>query len=79
MTDNLSLDPEQIDSAKTLSFRRNYMWTLSGSVAYALCQWVVIVLLSKLGSRETVGRFAFALAVTGPVFMFSQLQLSSRQ
>jgi O-antigen/teichoic acid export membrane protein len=35
----------------------------------------VVVCLAKLGSPEIVGRFGLGLAITGPVILFSQLQL----
>ena len=46
---------------------------------YAACQWGMLVVLAKLGSPEMVGRFALALAVTAPVFMFTSLQLRAVQ
>ncbi len=57
------------------SLRLNVTWTFAGNVVYAACQWGMLVVLAKLGSPETVGRFALALAVTAPVFMFTNLQL----
>ncbi len=57
----------------------NVSWTLTGNVIYAACQWGMLVVLAKLGSPEMVGRFAFALAVTAPVFMLTNLQLRAVQ
>ena len=57
----------------------NVSWTLTGNVVYAACQWGMLVVLAKLGSPEMVGRFAFALAVTAPVFMLTNLQLRAVQ
>jgi len=58
-----------------LSVRHNFAWTLAGNVTYALSQWLVIVLLAKLGNAEMVGRFALALAVAYPVTYIAHLQL----
>lgn len=58
-----------------LSLRHNFAWTLVGNVIYAASQWGMLVVLAKLGSSETVGRFALGLAVTAPVIMFANLQL----
>jgi O-antigen/teichoic acid export membrane protein len=58
-----------------LSLRRNFSWTLVGNIVYAVCQWAILLVLAKLGSPEVVGRFALALAVTAPIFMFTNLQL----
>lgn len=62
-----------------LSLRLNVSWTLAGNVFYAACQWGMLVILAKMGSPEMVGRFALALAVTAPVFMFTNLQLRAVQ
>jgi len=58
-----------------LSLRRNFSWTLAGNVVNAACQWGAIVLLTKLGSVEMVGRFALGLAIVTPIVLFSNLQL----
>lgn len=58
-----------------LSLRRNFSWTLVGNVVYAGAQWGTLIVLAKLGSPEVVGQFALGLAVTAPVFMFTNLHL----
>src|SRR3954469_4896210 len=55
---------------------RRYAWLVGGSVYYAGVQWVVLSLLARTMGAESVGRYAYALAVTGPVFMFSNMQLA---
>ncbi|MDI6852069.1 MAG: oligosaccharide flippase family protein [Deltaproteobacteria bacterium] len=67
------------DSARGLSLRCNFLWTLAGNVVYAACQWGMLVVLAKLGSPEMVGQFALGLAITAPIFMFSNLQLRAVQ
>ncbi|GAB4425817.1 MAG: hypothetical protein Kow00106_22280 [Anaerolineae bacterium] len=61
--------------AGSLSLRANFSWTLIGNVVYAACQWGMLVVLAKLGTPETVGQFALALAVTAPVILLTDLQL----
>jgi O-antigen/teichoic acid export membrane protein len=61
------------------SLQLNASWTFFGNVLYASCQWGMLVVLAKIGSPEMVGRFAFALAVTAPVFMLTNLQLRAVQ
>lgn len=60
---------------KPLTMRLNFSWTFMGNFVYAACQWGVLVVLAKLGSPEMVGQFTLGLAVTAPVFMFTNLQL----
>lgn len=62
-----------------LSLRRNFGWTLCGNVIYSVCQWAMLVLIVKLGTPETVGEFALALAITAPVMTFLGLNLRAVQ
>lgn len=62
-----------------LSLRANFSWTFVGNVVYAACQWGMLMALAKLGSPGMVGVFALGLAITGPVFMFSNLHLRNIQ
>ena len=64
---------------KPLTLRRNFSWTFAGNIVYAASQWGVLVVLAKLGSPEIVGQFTLGLAVTAPVFMFTNLQLRAVQ
>lgn len=61
------------------SLRANFSWMLAGNIVYSACQWGMISVLAKLGSPEVVGRFALGLAITAPVFMFTNLQLRGVQ
>jgi O-antigen/teichoic acid export membrane protein len=60
-----------------LSLSRNFIWTLGGNAVFAGCQWVVVVLLAKVGSAEMVGQFAIATAVAFPITLLANLQLRS--
>lgn len=62
-----------------LTLRANFAWTFAGNVIYSGCQWGMLVVLARLGDTEMVGRFALGLAITAPVFMFSNLQLRGVQ
>ena len=52
---------------------------VSGNTVYAASQWALVIIIAKLGSVVQVGQFAYALAMTTPVFIFSQLQLRGLQ
>ncbi|BAY07117.1 oligosaccharide flippase family protein [Calothrix sp. NIES-2098] len=60
---------------KSLTLRRNFSWTFVGNAVYAACQWGMLMVLAKLGSPEMVGQFTLGLAITAPVFMFTNLDL----
>jgi O-antigen/teichoic acid export membrane protein len=68
-----------MQKSKPLTLRRNFSWTFAGNFIYAACQWGMLVVLAKLGSPEMVGKFTLGLAVTAPVFMFTNLQLRTVQ
>jgi len=61
------------------SIKQNSLWTLLGNGAFFFCQWANIVILAKLSNAETVGQFAYALAITAPIFEFTNLQLRGIQ
>lgn len=63
----------------SLSLRQNFSWNFAGNLVYATCQWGILVVLAKLTNPESVGQFAFGLAVTAPIILFSQLQLRGIQ
>ncbi|MBZ5639456.1 MAG: oligosaccharide flippase family protein [Acidobacteriia bacterium] len=75
----LDRSPDGDREIRPLSLRRNFSWTLAGNLVYAGCQWGMLVVLAKLVSPEDVGQFALGLAVTAPVFMFTNLQLRAVQ
>lgn len=60
-----------------LSLRTNIAWVFLGNVVYALSQWLILVVLAKLGSPEMVGQYAFALALASPIIVLSNLRLRS--
>lgn len=66
-------------SARALSLRANFSWTFAGNVVYSACQWAMLVVLAKLGSKEMVGLYTLGLAVTAPVLMLTNLQLRGIQ
>ncbi len=59
--------------------KRNVGWNLLGSLAYASGQWLQLVILAHMGGPAAVGRYAFALALTGPVMVFASLCLRPMQ
>lgn len=58
-----------------LAFKANFSWTLAGMLAYAACQWGMLVAMARLGSSHMVGQFALGLAISGPVMLLANLEL----
>ncbi len=61
------------------SLRHSFSWTLAGNLIYAACQWGILVILAKWTTPEVVGLFTFGVAITAPVYMFTNLNLRSVQ
>lgn len=57
------------------SLRRNFSMTAFGSIAYAACQFGMLSILARFTTPVEVGRYALALAISGPVFVFANLKL----
>ncbi len=57
------------------SLRSSFAWTFAGNGVYAVGQWAILSLLAKLGSREMLGQYALAIAITAPVAMLAHLNL----
>lgn len=55
--------------------RANLSWTFLGTAAFGLSQWLVLAWLARLGSPADVGKYSYAVAITAPFFVFTDLQL----
>lgn len=66
-------------TASRPSLRVNVAWTLVGNLGYALCQWAMLVVIAKLSTPETVGKYALALSIAAPVMMLATLNLRAVQ
>ena len=65
--------------AESRSVASGITWSLLGLMVAALAQWLVIVLLSRLGTPEMVGQYALGLAVSAPVVLLASLALRTVQ
>ena len=61
------------------SLRRNFSSALSGNTVYAACQFGMVSILAHVTSPTEVGRYALALAISGPVFILASLRLQHIQ
>jgi O-antigen/teichoic acid export membrane protein len=77
------MESQQTHAAFTLrnalSLRANVAWTLAGNIVYALAQWGMLAAISKIGTAFMVGQFALGLAVSAPIYMFTNMQLRTIQ
>jgi O-antigen/teichoic acid export membrane protein len=61
------------------SLKTNFGATLTGNTVFALSQFSILVILAKFSSAEALGSYMLGLAIAGPVYKFSNLQLRSLQ
>lgn len=56
---------------------RKFSLLLSGTMAYALAQWLVVVLIARISGVEAQGQYSYALALIAPLTMLARLNLRS--
>ncbi len=81
MSTGLAISHQKLEATSIVAkpLRVAFSWTLAGNAVYYACQWGMLSVLAKLGSAAVVGRFALGMAITAPVFMFTNLQLRGVQ
>jgi O-antigen/teichoic acid export membrane protein len=57
------------------SLLHSFSWAVVGNVVYAGSLWAMLVVVARLASARMVGAFALGMAVAGPLFMLTNLQL----
>lgn len=57
------------------SLRKNIAFALYGNLGYTLSQFVMLTCVVHMTSTTTVGQYAYALALTAPVFLLAGLKL----
>jgi O-antigen/teichoic acid export membrane protein len=57
------------------TLKRNVLWQGAGNATYGCCQWLLIVIIARLGNPDMVGQFALASALTFPVVLLFGMQL----
>lgn len=57
------------------SMRTNVAWAFAGNLANTLSQFLMLVVIARVGTAELVGQYGFALALTAPVFLLAGMSL----
>jgi O-antigen/teichoic acid export membrane protein len=57
------------------SLKKNFFWSLAGNIIYALCQWLMLVIIARLGNEKDVGAYTLALAISAPIVLFLGMNL----
>lgn len=54
---------------------KNFSWNLLGSLIYAFTQYLLVVIVGRIGGAEVLGLYSLGLALTAPLIMFTNLKL----
>ena len=57
--------------------KTDFTWVLAGNIFYSACQWLIVVVLAKLGTPQKLGEYAWGLAISAPIVLFANFQLRS--
>lgn len=68
-----------MSTTKPASIKRNVLSTVVGNAFYAASQWLLLIVLAKLGGTGNVGLFSLAMAINAPVLVLTKLQLRDVQ
>jgi O-antigen/teichoic acid export membrane protein len=68
-------DAQIASRPRALSIGSSFAWMSAANIVYASSLWIVIILLTRVGSPELAGIFAFGLATTAPIMQVASLQL----
>lgn len=61
------------------SLKKNIGASFIGNVVYAVSQWLLLIVLAKLGGEQVIGVYALALAVVSPTFSLGNMNLRAMQ
>ena len=58
---------------------KNFSWSFSGSLIYALSQWFLLIIITQIGSPYYAGVYSLGLALSAPIIMFINLNFRDLQ
>ena len=76
-SDSTSSLPKEGGGTRPQGFAWSAFWSVVGNVSLRASQAAILIALTKLGGKATVGAYAIALAACNPLMLFSYLQLGS--
>lgn len=63
---------------KNLVFK-NFSWSFAGNVIYAISQWVLLIIITRVGSSYDAGVYSLGLAITAPFILLINLNFTAIQ
>ncbi|MBA3488160.1 MAG: oligosaccharide flippase family protein, partial [Longispora sp.] len=65
--------------ARPAGIIHNVAWSFIGTVVFSVAQWLVILILARLGNSTMVGQYALGFAISTPVVLLASLSLRTVQ
>ncbi|MCD8892239.1 flippase [Staphylococcus nepalensis] len=56
---------------------KNFNYMFVANILSALCKFLILLVIVRLGTPEDVGRYNYALVITAPIFLFISLKIRS--
>lgn len=57
---------------------KNIGYTFIGNVAFSLVKWLILILIVRLTNPEDVGGYTFAMAITAPITLLTNMRIRLR-
>lgn len=57
---------------------KNIGYTFIGNVVFSLVKWLILILIVRLTNPEDVGGYTFAMAITAPITLFTNMRIRLR-
>lgn len=62
-----------------LSLKSNFSWNFLGNLVFAIGQWSILAILTRMIAVEYVGNYSYAVAFSAPIVLFFEMQLRALQ
>jgi O-antigen/teichoic acid export membrane protein len=62
-----------------MNLLKNISWAFIGNSIYLGSQWMLLLLIGRLGSPEMLGQYVFGLSIVAPTISVAQMQLTQIQ
>lgn len=56
---------------------KNFNYMFSANIVSALCKFLILLIIVRLGTPDEVGKYNYALVITAPIFLFISLKIRS--
>src|SRR5579884_339129 len=58
-----------------ISLKKNFLWTFSGNMIFAACQWSLLSVIAKLTDPAVLGKYALAVGIVAPLIIIANFNV----